>query len=99
MRSWRPLLVFFSAGAMLIGQQKPGLTPAGRMRTAQKTPAVPPAAFGKWETLGAGDLSPDGKWLAYSIRRVSTDEELRIASLTGARQDIMAGFGRRPVGR
>jgi dipeptidyl aminopeptidase/acylaminoacyl peptidase len=81
MRSWR-LVVFFSAVAMLIGQQKP---------------AVTPAAFGKWETLGAGDLSPDGKWLAYSIRRVSTDEELRIASLTGARKDIMAAFGRRPV--
>jgi hypothetical protein len=82
MCSWRPLLVFFFAGAMLIGQQKP---------------AVTPAAFGKWETLGAGDLSPDGKWLAYSIRRVSTDEELRIASLTGARKDIVAAFGRRPV--
>ena len=81
MRSWR-LVVFFSAVAMLIGQQKP---------------AVAPAAFGKWETLGAGDLSPDGKWLAYSIRRVSTDEELCIASLTGARKDFLAAFGRRPV--
>src|ERR1035438_10222188 len=82
MRSRRPLLVFFSAGVVLIGQQKP---------------AVTPAAFGKWETLGAGDLSPDGKWLAYSIRRVSTDEELRVASLTGARKDIVAAFGRRPA--
>jgi hypothetical protein len=43
------------------------------------------------------DLSPDGKWLAYSIRRVSTDEELRVASLTGARKDIVAAFGRRPA--
>jgi hypothetical protein len=43
------------------------------------------------------DLSPDGKWLAYSIRRVSTDEELRVASLTGARKDILAAFGRRPA--
>ena len=81
MRSWRPLLVFFSAGVVLIGQQKP---------------AVTPAAFGKWETLGTGDLSADGKWLAYSVRRVNTDEELRIASLTGARKDIVAAFGRGP---
>jgi dipeptidyl aminopeptidase/acylaminoacyl peptidase len=80
MRSW-PLLAFFSTGALLIGQQKPSLTPA---------------AFGKWETLAAGDLSPDGKWLAYSIRRVS-DEELRIASVPGARKEIIAAFGLRPV--
>ena len=53
----------------------------------QPKPAVTPAAFGKWETLGAGELSPDGKWLAYSIRRVNTDEELRVASLSGARKD------------
>ncbi len=81
MRSWR-LAILFSAGSLLIGQPKP---------------PVPAADFQKWETLGAGDLSPDGKWLAYSVRRVSTDEELRIASLTGARKDIVAAFGRRPV--
>ena len=81
MRSW-PLVVFFSAGALLIGQPKP---------------AVTPAAFAKWETLGAGDLSPDGKWLAYSIRRVNTDEELRVASVTGTGKETVAPFGRRPV--
>src|SRR5271156_567049 len=81
MRSW-PLVAFFFTGALLIGQQKP---------------AVTPAAFPKWEALGAGELSPDGKWLAYSIRRVSTDDELRIASLTGARKEIIAAFGLRPV--
>jgi dipeptidyl aminopeptidase/acylaminoacyl peptidase len=78
----RRLAILLSAGALLIAQPKP---------------PVPPADFQKWETLGAGDLSPDGKWLAYSIRRVSTDEELRVASLTGARKDIVAAFGRRPA--
>src|ERR1035438_4344166 len=81
MRSWRPLLVFFSAAVMLIGQQKP---------------AVTPAAFGKWETLGTGDLSPDGKWLPHPLFRGNTHEEPRIASLAGARKDIVAAFGRGP---
>lgn len=81
MLSWRPLAIFFTAATLL----------------AQQKPAVAPADFQKWETLGAGDLSPDGKWLAYSIRRVSTDEELRVASVTSARKEIVAAFGRRPA--
>ena len=76
------LLVAFFCAAAAFGQQKP---------------AVTPAAFAKWETLGAGELSPDGKWLAYSIRRVNTDEELRVASLNGAGKDTIAAFGMRPV--
>ncbi len=78
----RRLVLFIFAGGMVIGQQKP---------------AVTPAAYGKWESLVAGDLSPDGKWLAYSIRRVNTDEELRVASISGDRKDTVAAFGRRPV--
>src|SRR5271157_1614565 len=33
----------------------------------QPKPAITPADYGKWETLGQGVLSPDGKWLAYTI--------------------------------
>jgi dipeptidyl aminopeptidase/acylaminoacyl peptidase len=40
-------------------------------------PAVTPADYGKWETLGNGTLSPDGKWFAYPIRRVNGEHELR----------------------
>ena len=76
------LFLFLCASAWLLAQQKP---------------AVTPAAFAKWETLGAGDLSPDGKWLAYSIRRVNSDEELRVASVNGAGKETVAAFGRRPV--
>ncbi len=81
MFSWR-LVLFLCASAWLFSQTKP---------------AVTPAAYGKWETLGSGDLSPDGKWLAYSIRRVNTDEELRVASVSGSRKETVAAFGRRPV--
>jgi dipeptidyl aminopeptidase/acylaminoacyl peptidase len=50
---------------------------------AQPKPTLTPADYGKWETLGAGTLSPDGKWLAYEIRRSGGDNELRVAA-TGA---------------
>ena len=50
---------------------------------AQPKPTLTPADYGKWETLGAGTLSPDGKWLAYEIRRSGGNNELRVAA-TGA---------------
>jgi dipeptidyl aminopeptidase/acylaminoacyl peptidase len=50
---------------------------------AQPKPTLTPADYGKWETLGAGTLSPDGKWLAYEIRRTDGNHELRVAA-TGA---------------
>ena len=32
---------------------------------AQSRPTVRPADYGKWESLGAGTLAPNGQWLAY----------------------------------
>jgi len=39
---------------------------------------VPEEDYGKWESLGQPQLSPDGSWLVVSIRRVDGDPELRI---------------------
>jgi dipeptidyl aminopeptidase/acylaminoacyl peptidase len=50
---------------------------------AQPKPTLTLPDYGKWETLGAATLSPDGKWLAYEIRRTGGDNELRVAA-TGA---------------
>ena len=50
--------------------------------TVQQKPVVKPADYGQWESLGQPTLSPDGKWLAYAIRRVNEENELRIRSLT-----------------
>ena len=44
--------------------------------TAQK-PALRAADYAKWEILGNSVISPDGRWLAYEIRRNSGDVELR----------------------
>lgn len=50
--------------------------------TVRQKPVVKPADYGQWESLGQPTLSPDGKWLAYPIRRVNEEDELRIRSLT-----------------
>ncbi|MBO0860621.1 MAG: S9 family peptidase [Chloracidobacterium sp.] len=63
---------------------------------AQTKPRLTPAEYGKWETLGATNLSPDGKWLAYGVNRTSRNNELRIVSVAGGEQKI-APFGAQPV--
>src|SRR5687768_6291586 len=45
---------------------------------AQSKPAVTPKDYPKWESLGAGRLSPDGQWFAYAVNRVSEENQLRI---------------------
>jgi dipeptidyl aminopeptidase/acylaminoacyl peptidase len=52
--------------------------PAGAR--AQK-PAVTPADHGKWESLAAAALAPNGQWLAYGINRVNEENELRLRSI------------------
>ena len=55
---------------------------------AQQTPAAKPtlasADYAKWESLGSGELSPDGKWVAYDFRRGNGE---RRASLSRGRRD------------
>lgn len=48
---------------------------------AQGRSPVTSADYGKWESLGAGTLSPDGRWLAYVINRVNEHNELRLRPL------------------
>ena len=57
---------------------------------AQTKPTLLPADYGKWETLGASNLSPDGKWMAYEIRRTSGDGELRITPVAGGKAQVVA---------
>lgn len=50
---------------------------------AQNKPTLTPADYDQFESVGAGaargGLSPDGRWLAYSITRIGGDNELRLA--------------------
>jgi dipeptidyl aminopeptidase/acylaminoacyl peptidase len=45
---------------------------------AQQDLPVGAGDYGKWESLGASLLSPDGKWLAAQVRRVDGTYELRL---------------------
>ena len=63
--------------------------------TAQSKPAITPADYAQWESLGAGVLSPDGARLAVSIRRVEGTSELRVhdTAPAGAEPRVIAEGG------
>src|SRR5262245_61272717 len=63
---------------------------------AQTKPRLTPADYGKWETLGSTNLSPDGKWLAYVVNRSNRNNELRIVSASFGEPKV-ASFGSPPV--
>lgn len=63
---WSALLLALCFAAPLAAQQRPTLTPAD---------------YGRWESLGFGTLSPNGKWVVYGISKVSGDVELRLREL------------------
>ena len=56
---------------------------ATRSPVVAAKPTLTGADYAKWETLGAGALSPDGKWAAYDIRRGNGSTELRYRALDG----------------
>ncbi len=67
-----------------------------RPLAAQPKPLVTPKDYGKWETLGASRLSPNGNWLAYGLTRVNDENELRIRG--GARDTmITVAYGTQPA--
>ena len=63
---------------------------------AQEKPALVPDDYGQWERLGAGILSPDGRWLAAAIARVNEENELRIHA-TDSDSVVVVPYGSRPV--
>jgi dienelactone hydrolase len=63
---------------------------------AQTKPRLAPADYGKWETLGATTLSPDGKWLAYGVNRSNRNNELRIVNVSSGEPKV-SPFGAQPV--
>ena len=67
-----------------------------RPLAAQSKPLVTPKDYGKWETLGASRLSPNGNWLAHGLTRVNDENELRIRG--GARDTtITLAYGTQPA--
>src|SRR5690606_8265462 len=73
--AWPPFLLVFTLAATAAAQQKPTLEPAD---------------YAKWESIGSGELSPDGRWIAYTIRRVDADGELRFHDVRADSEHVVA---------
>ncbi len=62
---------------------------------AQDLPTLGEDDYDQWERLGAAVPSPDGLWLAVSVRRVSDENELRIHQ-TDSDSVVVVSYGTRP---
>src|SRR5215204_5194706 len=80
-RAFRYIALLFGVVTPLAGQQKPTVTKS--------------ADLSKWETLGSGALSPDGKWVAYDFRRGNGTSELRYRQVASDSERV-ARFGNSP---
>lgn len=90
LRSIAPLLACAAVPLLAQQQASPPAAPAGIRRP------VPTADYDKWETLGTGTLSPDGKWVAYDVRRGPRGRELRFRALASDSERTVPG-GSGPV--
>ena len=64
---------------------------------AQSKPALTPADYEQFESIstegGRSGLSPDGRWLAYGVNRVSGKNELRITRVGSIEAVKLVAFG------
>src|SRR5215472_8512930 len=62
---------------------------------AQLKPPVA-ADYGQFETLGPAAISPDGKWLAYTVNRSDRSSELRVTNIATGDTKVTA-YGSQPA--
>ena len=88
-RVFRAALVLALA-VLFIGSPRPALA-----QEAEEKPTLDEADYGQWERLGRATLSPEGTWMAVSVRRINGNHELRIHH---TEQDSVRAvdFGRSP---
>ena len=63
-------------------------TLAGAPTPSTRRPTLA-ADWAKWETLGNGDLSPDGVWIAYDFRRANGTGELRFRKVESDSEQVV----------
>ncbi|MCX5754933.1 MAG: prolyl oligopeptidase family serine peptidase [Gemmatimonadetes bacterium] len=66
-----------------------GLATTAALQAQAPKGRVPASDYGKWETPAGGELSPDGKWVAYELRRVSGSNELRYRQIGAAQEQTV----------
>lgn len=72
------------AAGSLAAQRQQAASPATNTK-----PVLASADYAKWETLGNGALSPDGKWVAYDLRRGNGTTELRYRTVDSDNEHIV----------
>jgi dipeptidyl aminopeptidase/acylaminoacyl peptidase len=87
-RAIRLSLVLLAGSGVLAAQQQHSQPVAAK-------PTLGSADYAKWETLGAGVLSPDGKWVAYDFRRGNGSSELRYRAV-GVELEAAVRFATNP---
>src|SRR6185437_7283969 len=67
--------------------------PQASTTSSQRKPTISLADAAKWESLGAGGLSPDGKWVTYDIRRNNGTNELHYRAIDGDDHAVRSANG------
>lgn len=81
-----PLFVAMPLVAMPLVAQQQARPVAARGPSAAERPVLPASDYSKLETIGASELSPDGKWVAYEVQRVSGGTELHYGAVGSEKQ-------------
>ncbi len=87
-----PALVVATAVALPLVSVRAG----SQQPHAPAKPTLTSADYAKWETLGTGALSPDGKWVAYDFRRGNGTTELRYRAVDSD-EDAGGALGDQPA--
>jgi dipeptidyl aminopeptidase/acylaminoacyl peptidase len=94
-RGRRPRVAFLVLAGILAAHPLPAQTAQRPAQPAAREP-VGPEDYGRFETTGAGRLSPDGRWLAHAVSRVNEQNELRVR-LIGRDSMVVVPFGGSPA--
>ncbi len=92
-----PLLFWINLAAVLLSPPTPWQHPDPAASAPSSTKLLTPSDYGKWESLGRDPhaMSSDGQWLAFPVKRVNGENELRVRSLEGEAVSVHP-FGTNP---
>ncbi len=83
------------APVAVAAQEEAADTAAQDTAPAEPRP-ITPNDYGQWESLGFGQLSDNGEWMAVPISRVNDEDELRLRRV-GSDSVVVIGYGGQPA--
>jgi dienelactone hydrolase len=63
-----------------------GICFSGMLVQAQQKKNLTPADYGKWQSLGSNDLSPNGNWIAYTVGALENNDTLFVVEKNGSKK-------------